>query len=199
MIRFAPKLLPLALMLGLSGCSLFETPAPKAPEAPPTRSALSAKSIKPEAEQLHARARVLWGQTDNCADPEKAIAYLNSALELEPQYPDALFRRGLAFWQLGHPEEGFEDLTRAIQLAPSAELYAWRAQLLLTEGSLGGAQQDAERALQLDEETPRAHGVLGAIHLEKNAEAEACKEFSKAAKLGMERYLEKAKGSGLCK
>lgn len=199
MPQLAQKFLPLALLLALGGCSLFEPEPQKLPEAPPTRSVLSTKAIKPQAEQLHARARVLWGKSDSCEDPEKAIAYLNSALEIEPEYPDALFRRGLAYWQLGHPEEAFNDLTHAIQLTPAAELYAWRAQLLLTEGNLAGAQQDAKRALQLNDETPRAHGVLGAIHLENNAEGEACKEFSKAAKLGVELYLDKAKKNGMCK
>lgn len=195
-IQFASVAL---LSLALTGCSLFETEPPTSVGAPVTRSGLSAQAIKPEAERLHAKARLLWGTSDTCEDPEKAIAYLNSALELEPQYPDALYRRGLAFWQLGHPEEGFEDITKSIQLAPAAEVYAWRSQLLLAEGNIGGARQDAERALQLNDETPRAHGVLGAILLEQGEEGDACKEFSRAAKLGMEGYLQKAKASGICR
>lgn len=187
------------LCVAMNGCSLFEPDPPEPVTAPPTRSALSNKHINPEAERIYAKARVLWSKGDACEDPEKAIAFLNSALELEPEYSDALYRRGLAFWQLGHPEEGFEDLTKSIQLVPSAEVYAWRAQLLLTEGNAKGAQQDAERALQLNDATPRAHGVLGAILLDNNEESAACRKFARAADLGMDGYLQSARTTGICK
>lgn len=183
----------------LSGCSLWEADAPETPSAPPTRSVLSARVIKPEAEQLHAKARVLWGDTDVCSDPEKAIAYLNSALEIEPEYPDALLRRGLAFWQLGHPEDAFENLTQAVRLAPAPEVYAWRAQLLLDEGNLQGARQDAEHALRLNSGAARAHGVLGAVLLEEKKNPEACDAFARAARNGMPVFLERARDAGLCK
>lgn len=197
----------LAGSLALSGCGLFgaETPEEKAP--PPVRSVLAGKDVDPKAEQLHAKARVLWGNEELCSDPEKAIAYLNSALEIDPNYPDALLRRGLAFAQLGHPEDAFEDLTKAIRIVPSAELYAWRAQILLGEGMLKGAMQDADEALRIgptssdrrDDATPRAHNVRGAVLLEDGKNDEACAEFKQAAAAGMDVYLQKAVSTGICK
>lgn len=190
----------------LSGCGLFES-RPETPYTPPvTRSAFNAHPVSAEAEQLHAKARVLWGTTERCSDPEKAIAYLNSALELEPEYPDALMRRSLAFAQLGLPEEAFEDMTTAIRLAPNAELYAWRARILLDEGNLKGAMQDADEALRMgpvsalmaDTATPRAHGVRGAVLLEEGKAKEACAEFRLAAKAGVSSYLQTAQSNGLC-
>lgn len=191
----------------LSGCGLFES-TPEAPYSPPiTRSAYNARPVSAEAEQLHAKARVLWGTSERCSDPEKAIAYLNSALELEPGYPDALMRRALAFAQLGLSEEAFEDMTSAIRLAPNAELYAWRARILLDEGNLKGALQDADEALRMgpvsalmaDTATPRAHGVRGAVLLEEGKQDAACDEFRLAAKTGVESYLQTAQAGGLCK
>lgn len=199
----------LAGFLILPGCSLFgsETPQQDVLAPPPTRSVLGGKNVDPKAEQLHAKARVLWGAEDQCADPEQAIAYLNSALEIEPDYPDALLRRGLAFAQLGHFEDGFEDLTRAIRNAPTAELYAWRAQVLLSMGILKGAMQDADEALKIgppsaqarDNASPRAYNVRGAVLLEEGKNEAACAEFKKAASAGVDVYLKKAKDSGLCR
>lgn len=200
----------LALLVGslaLSGCGLFgaETPAEKPPL--PVRSVLAGKDVDPKAEQLHAKARILWGTEDVCSDPEQAIAFLNSALEIEPDYPDALLRRGLAFAQLGHPEDAFEDLTKAIRIVPTAELYAWRAQILLGEGMLKGALQDADEALRLgpaspqrrDDATPRAHNVRGAVLLEEGRNDAACAEFKVAASAGVDFYLKKSIEAGICK
>lgn len=191
----------------LSGCGLFES-RPEQPSAPPiTRSVLDARPVSAEAEQLHAKARVLWGSSERCSEPEKAIAFLNSALELEPDYPDALMRRALAFAQLGLSEDAFEDITRAIRLAPNAELYAWRARILLDEGNLKGAMQDADAAIRMgpisalkaDTATPRAHGVRGAVLLEEGKQKDACAEFELAAKEGVDSYLRTAQSIGVCK
>ena len=109
--------LALLFILALPGCSLLEPE--KMPPKPANPTGVSGKH-DPQAEQLFAKAHVLW-KGETCTDPEKALEYLDEALKIEPDYPQALIRRGLALSQLGYADDAFDDLTKAIRLEPSAE------------------------------------------------------------------------------
>ena len=111
--------LALLSILALPGCSLLEPE--KMPPKPANPTGVSGKH-DPQAEQLFAKAHVLW-KGETCTDPEKALEYLDEALKIEPDYPQALIRRGLALSQLGYADDAFDDLTKAIRLEPSAEAY----------------------------------------------------------------------------
>ena len=105
----------------LAGCGLL-TPEPE-PARPANPTGASGRHDA-EAEQLFGKARVLWGRDGICSNPEQAVAYLDSALEIEPTYAEALARRGQALSDLGYHDDAFDDLTRAIRLDPTAEAYA---------------------------------------------------------------------------
>lgn len=110
--------LVLLSILALPGCSLLEPE--KMPPKPANPTGVSGKH-DPQAEQLFAKAHVLW-KGETCTDPEKALEYLDEALKIEPDYPQALIRRGLALSQLGYADDAFDDLTKAIRIEPSAEI-----------------------------------------------------------------------------
>lgn len=101
--------LALLSILALPGCSLLEPE--KMPPKPANPTGVSGKH-DPQAEQLFAKAHVLW-KGETCTDPEKALEYLDEALKIEPDYPQALIRRGLALSQLGYADDAFDDLTKA--------------------------------------------------------------------------------------
>lgn len=184
------------LVLFLSGCSLLE-PAPE-PEKPANPTGVSGK-VNPEAEQLFAKAHVLWRHTETCSEPEKAILYLDQAITLEPTYAAALRRRGLVLSQLGYAEEAFEDFTRAIRLEPTAEAYADRGLGLLRAGNLAGARQDLDQALRLDAGSRRAWSFRGAIGWQEGKLEEACTDFEKACSNGDCVGLESARREKICK
>lgn len=137
----------------------------------------------PQAEQLFAKAHVLW-KGETCTDPEKALEYLDEALKIEPDYPQALIRRGLALSQLGYADDAFDDLTKAIRLEPSAEAYLSRGICLLQQGNTAGARKDLEEALRRDDRSYRVWNILGAVSLKEGKEQEACEAFEKACSSG---------------
>ena len=154
--RRAAAHLALLAVLVLPGCSLLE-PA-KEPPKPANPTGVSGK-YNPQAEQLFGKARVLWKNGETCSDPEAALDSLDEALKLEPDYPQALIRRGLALSQLGYADDAFDDLTRAIRLEPSAEAYLSRAICLLQQGNTVGAAQGPRRV-----PAPRRRLVSGMEH-----------------------------------
>lgn len=186
----------LTALLALCGCSLFIPE--KAPAKPENPTGVSGK-YDPQAEQLFAKARILWKEGETCSDPEQAIDYLDEALKREPDYAQALIRRGLALSQLGYAEDAFDDLTRAIRLEPSAEAYLSRGLCLFRQGNTAGARADLEEALRRDEGSYRAWTILGAVALKEGKDAEACGAFENACSAGDCAGLEAARRENICR
>ena len=187
--------LALLSILALPGCSLLEPE--KMPPKPANPTGVSGKH-DPQAEQLFAKAHVLW-KGETCTDPEKALEYLDEALKIEPDYPQALIRRGLALSQLGYADDAFDDLTKAIRLEPSAEAYLSRGICLLQEGNTAGARKDLEEALRRDDRSYRVWNILGAVSLKEGKEQEACEAFEKACSSGDCAGIEAARREKICK
>ena len=194
--RRAAAHLALLAVLVLPGCSLLE-PA-KEPPKPANPTGVSGK-YNPQAEQLFGKARVLWKNGETCSDPEAALDSLDEALKLEPDYPQALIRRGLALSQLGYADDAFDDLTRAIRLEPSAEAYLSRAICLLQQGNTVGARKDLDESLRLDDASSRAWNSLGAVALKEGKDQEACDAFEKACSNGDCTAIDAARREKLCK
>ncbi|MFQ9866515.1 MAG: tetratricopeptide repeat protein [Bilophila wadsworthia] len=180
-------------ILALPGCSLLEPE--KMPPKPANPTGVSGKH-DPQAEQLFAKAHVLW-KGETCTDPESA-EYLDEALKIEPDYPQALIRRGLALSQLGYADDAFDDLTKAIRLEPSAEAYLSRGICLLQQGNTAGARKDLEEALRRDDRSYRVWNILGAVSLKEGKEQEACEAFEKACSSGDCAGIEAARREKIC-
>ena len=167
-------------------------------------SGLSGKR-NPEAEKAFAEARVLWRRTissvsaaEVCSDPEKAVALLDKAISLEPDYAEALLRRGLAKSELGQREEAFEDATKAIRITPSSEFYAYRGLISIRAGQERAAERDLEYALKQDASQYRAHNFLGVISLTRNDSRKACTHFKDGCSAGDCSFLEAARSEKVC-
>ena len=138
----------------------------------------------PEAEAAFARAHVLWDNYDVCSDAERAVSLLDRALALEPQYADALLRRGLARSDLKDWDGAFDDLSKAIRLSPSAEAYAFRGLVSMRGGNYLGSRKDLDRSLEISKRQHRAWNFRGALNRLEGRQTEACDDFAEGCDYG---------------
>ena len=105
-----------------------------------------ARQMQMGAEDWRQKSGALWdGQA--YAAPQKAISYLNAALELRPDWPEALNDRGLAYLDDYQLDKSLEDFTTAIALKGDfAEAYHNRGVALLREGKRFAAKKDFQIA-----------------------------------------------------
>ena len=166
----------LLMCLSLAGCGGKEI-------APHNPMGLSGKR-NPEAEATFARAHVLWDSHDVCSDPALAMQLLDKALALEPQYADALLRRGLVKSDLKDWDGAFDDLSKAIRLSPSAQTYAFRGLVSMRGGNYLGARKDFDRSLEISKRQHRAWNFRAALNRLEDRQAEACADFAEGCDYG---------------
>ncbi|MBX3289066.1 MAG: tetratricopeptide repeat protein [Acidobacteria bacterium] len=81
---------------------------------------------------------------------DKALDDAERALELKPDYPEALDTRGTAYMGKGEYRLALDDFNKAIRLAPSnPELYRSRAALYRKTGKAALAQADERKLVEL--------------------------------------------------
>lgn len=195
-------ILLLALFLLLSACSFFKDfelfgsePSAEAPEQKKILS--SSTTVSPEVRELLEQARALWSASGECSDAEAATRLLDRAVRLDPLDPAPLILRSRALSELGYLDEAFEDITRAIQLSPTAEAYATRGLVCLKMNRPAGARRDFEYAEKLDAGEPMLYVYRASAAFLENRSKDACGDLEKACKLGVCAPWEKA--AALCK
>jgi tetratricopeptide (TPR) repeat protein len=83
--------------------------------------------------------------------PGDALADLDTAIAMDPSYPDYYLDRGNLLFQMGRHDDALADYERALLLSPPLpEGYYNRAQLLLATGDLEAAKADLDHVLELD-------------------------------------------------
>ena len=178
----------------LCACALFTDPPKK--EIDP-RGYGSKHNV--EAEKAFAFGHSTWGKKDKSSNPEKAIELFTQAIKIEPDYTAAYLWRGVAYSELSHWEEAFEDLTKAIRLEPTAVHYAYRGLVSMRGGNAMGARKDLDESIALDSSQYKAYNFRGALEiLLENSEA-ACKDFDQGCSNGDCTGYESAKAQGYCK
>lgn len=196
----------LLAVLPLSGCGLlFSDKTPQ--ELPPANPMGLSGKMSPEAEAAYDKAKVLWRrervanlrEAEVCADPRQAVTLLTKVINLEPGYPDAYVRRGLARSQLGENEPAFDDATKGIRLDSKPEYYAYRGLISMRGKHYRGARKDLEYSLKLNSSQYQAWNFLGVLDLLEGRNADACASFSSACSAGDCLRLEAARKQGLCK
>ena len=159
----------------------------------------------PEAGALYAESLTFWPEglsslrsAERCSDPEQAVALLDKAIGLAPNFADAHIRRGLARSELGLREEAFDDLTVAVRLQPTAKVYAFRGLLALRDGQERAARRDLTHSLSLDPSRHEAYNYLGVLALSLGDKQEACSRFAAGCSRGDCAFLEAARKEKLC-
>jgi tetratricopeptide (TPR) repeat protein len=144
---------------------------------------------------------------------EKALAHLDRALELNPQYVEALVHRALVLNDLGREQEATESLRRAGQIggksrlgfpnhlaAKLANLHAHLAEAYIEAGGMREAIGQYQAALALGPEFHDLRYKLGRLLLQAGRVLEAREQFEiivrsrpnfldAAAMLGLASYL----------
>ncbi len=182
------------LLFLLSGCGGSKAPPPASGQ---NVTGLTGRHSE-EAELLFAKAHVLW-KGDICSDPQEAVRLLNEVAAKEPDYAEAYARRGLAYSELGKREEAFEDLTKAIRLAPTTENYSFRALASLRGGAVAAAHRDVDYVLAKDAKQPRAWNLRGELARRAGNSEAACEYFNKGCSYGDCGPREAARKEGQCK
>jgi tetratricopeptide (TPR) repeat protein len=84
-------------------------------------------------------------------NPGYAITYYSHALDLDPDYVEALYQRALAYSRVENPDAALADLNRAVELAPDEATYlVARANLHKKAYHFDLALRDYDQAISLD-------------------------------------------------
>lgn len=98
--------------------------------------------------------------------PQRALADLDAAIALRPDYPEAWAARGQHRFVAGDYVHAIADFDRAIILDPDlVAAYAGRADAKLRSGDPQGAVEDAKTALKLHGGAVQAYGTLAMVSL----------------------------------
>ncbi|MDP9866098.1 MULTISPECIES: tetratricopeptide repeat protein [Streptosporangium] len=102
------------------------------------------------------------GQLDTASGRfEEAARAFDTALESAPALGAAWANRGILRYETGDAEGAVTDLSRAIEIEESPELYFNRATALQALGREQAAQEDLRHALDLDPDDPAIREALG--------------------------------------
>jgi tetratricopeptide (TPR) repeat protein len=102
----------------------------------------------------------------NLARPDKAINYLNKAIELDPYYRIAYDALAYAYEDLGEFEKSIQAIDRYIEIAPhEANPYETRADLYAYHGNIRGAIESYKKALEIKPDYSAASLKLGIVYL----------------------------------
>ena len=167
------------LILLLAGCGQTPTAQPPTPGEPPT----TALEYFRQGNDF-SRA----GEFDNAAEQYE------QALEIDPQYVDAMTNLGVAYYNLGQLDKAIEQYNRAIEIAPDdadirSNLAAAHVQMHQSTGDpeeLDSAVEQYEKAIGLNADLAEAHFGLGVIYALQGNNAQAIQAF--------ERFLELDQG-----
>ena len=119
---------------------------------------------------------------------EEAEKEYKRAIELDPNYPTAHQWYGLFLREDGRFDEAMFEAKRAQELDPLSIIIGQSVtQVYLLSGDLNSAIEQATRMIELDQNYPRAHEVLGWTYLKQGRTPEALAEFQKAVSLGGDR------------
>ncbi|MGH0163071.1 UNVERIFIED_CONTAM: hypothetical protein FKN15_044130 [Acipenser sinensis] len=112
-----------------------------------------------------------------------ALFELSRVITLAPNQPEVFEQRAEILSPLGRTSEALSDLTKAIQLHPSARLYRHRGTLNFISEEYELAQQDFQQSLELKKNQPIAMLYKGYTLFHRGMLKEAIEIFKEALKL----------------
>ena len=93
-----------------------------------------------------------------------AITDYDTAVRINPEYPDTYLDRGNSRYAIGDLEKAVKDFSEAIRLNNSwAEAYANRAVVYAEQGNTARSDQDAEKARLLGVDQNQLNEMLSAV------------------------------------
>ncbi len=119
------------------------------------------------------------------AENEPALEDLNKAIEQNPHFAEAFAARGNVLLSMGRPASAVEDFNKALQfgLADEASVFVNRGLAYFQMDIYDLAEQDFQKALELDPESAAAWFNLGSLYLKQGRNQEALDAFQKVVDL----------------
>ncbi|KAH0622475.1 hypothetical protein JD844_024820 [Phrynosoma platyrhinos] len=113
---------------------------------------------------------------------ELALFDLSRVISLAPDHPEVFEQRAEILSPLGRIGEALDDLTKAIQLKPSARLYRHRGTLYFISEDYATAYEDFQNSLELNRNQPIAMLYKGLTFFHRGLLKEAIESFKEALK-----------------
>uniref|UniRef100_A0A8D0GC00 Tetratricopeptide repeat domain 13 n=1 Tax=Sphenodon punctatus TaxID=8508 RepID=A0A8D0GC00_SPHPU len=113
---------------------------------------------------------------------ELALFELSRVISLEPDRPEVHEQRAEILSPLGRISEALVDLTKAIQLQPSARLYRHRGTLYFISEDYATAHEDFQHSLELNKNQPIAMLYKGLTFFHRGLLKEAIESFKETLK-----------------
>ncbi|XP_019335375.1 tetratricopeptide repeat protein 13 isoform X2 [Alligator mississippiensis] len=113
---------------------------------------------------------------------ELALFELSRVISVEPDCPEVFEQRAEILSPLGRISEALADLTKAIQLQPSARLYRHRGTLYFISEDYATAHEDFQHSLELNKNQPIAMLYKGLTFFHRGLLKEAIESFKEALK-----------------
>ncbi|MGB8336116.1 MAG: tetratricopeptide repeat protein [Desulfobacterales bacterium] len=145
------------------------------------------------------RATALWKDAQY-VDVQKAVAYLEKAIQEQPDFAEAYNNRGNAYREMKQYALAMQDYNKAISLKPNLEkTFNNRGNIYSDQRNFQMAIQDYNKALSLNASYNLAYLNRGLAYHELNKDDLACLDFKKACELGDCDGINWAKKTGICK
>ncbi|NXA19429.1 TTC13 protein, partial [Ibidorhyncha struthersii] len=113
---------------------------------------------------------------------ELALFEFSRVISLEPDHPEVFEQRAEILSPLGRISEALSDLTKAIELQPSARLYRHRGTLYFISEDYATAHEDFQHSLELNKNQPIAMLYKGLTFFHRGLLKEAIESFKEALK-----------------
>jgi tetratricopeptide (TPR) repeat protein len=113
-------------------------------------------------------------------DFARAVAHLEQAVRLDPEFAEAHNNLGVVFEKTGRPDAARAEYERALELSPDyAVAHRNLGGMLKRQGDLAGAAGHLLRAIELDPSMTDARFKLAAVHATQGRLADAARQFER--------------------
>jgi tetratricopeptide (TPR) repeat protein len=130
------------------------------------------------------KALALLMKGGHFTDPKLALDYLSRALQLDTNYGDAYYNRGVAHGDLGQYHKAIEDYNQAIRLDPNqADAFINRGNEYNNLGQYQQAIRDYNKSIKLDSNNADAFSNRGVAYSKLEQYQKAIESYNQAIRL----------------
>ncbi|NEP82685.1 MAG: tetratricopeptide repeat protein [Okeania sp. SIO3C4] len=120
-------------------------------------------------------------------DYEAAIQYFSRVIEINPNFAEAYYGRGLAKFDLGNNKEAIADYTQALTINPNyIDAYLARGIAKLAVKDISATIADANQIIAINNHYAPAYKLLGNAYRQQDNQADAIDNFKRGAELYLE-------------
>ncbi|MDY7005242.1 MAG: tetratricopeptide repeat protein [Cyanobacteriota bacterium] len=120
-------------------------------------------------------------------DYQAAIQYFSRVIEINPNFAEAYYGRGLANFDLGNNKEAIADYTQALTINPNyIDAYLARGIAKLAVKDVSATIADANQIITINNNYAPAYKLLGNAYRKQDNQADAIDNFKRGAELYLE-------------